>query len=452
MEQSEIKGTISVRVSAKPVVAIVGRQNVGKSTLLNRMVKKRLAITSEIPGTTRDRIMADVTWNDIPFIVIDTGGLPPKTESEVDHAVIAQVEEALLDADIIIFLVDVRDGATPYDEEIAGRLHRTGKPVILTVNKVDTEKLLVNAAEFYRLGLGEPAAISAYHNIGVNELMDKIVSLLPPVETGAAEDSVSGLKIAIVGRPGVGKSMLLNALLGEERAIVTGKPGTTRDTIDSLIDFQGQNVLLIDTAGIRRRGQVAPGVEKYSVIRSMEAIDRADIAMLVIDATEVATNQDTHIAGYIVDAGKGLILLVNKWDLIDVKAEEEYTQKIRTDFIFAPYAPILYISAKTKQGLEALLPEAVTVFAARVKRVPSEELSAMLARALAAHVPPHTGKRQLKLFSVSQSGINPPTFTFKANDPTLLHFSYQRYLENQLRAAFGFTGTPVKLEFKPARR
>jgi len=451
MEKTEITGTISSRVSTRPVVAIVGRQNVGKSTLLNRMIGKRLAITSDIPGTTRDRIMADVTWNNVPFIVIDTGGLPPKSETEVEQAVIAQVEEALLDADIIIFLVDVKDGVTPFDEEIAGRLHRTGKPVLLTVNKVDNEKLLANAAEFYRLGLGEPAAVSAYHNQGMDELMDKIVSLLPPAETGVAE-MAPGIKIAIVGRPGVGKSMLLNALLGEERAIVTGKPGTTRDTIDSPIDFQGQNMLLIDTAGIRRRGQVVPGVEKYSVIRSMEAIDRADIALLVIDATEAATNQDTHIAGFIVDAGKGLILLVNKWDLIDVKDEKEYTQKVRTEFNFAPYAAILFISAKTKKGLGNILPEAVAVFSERQKRVSTEELTALLTRAVTAHVPPHIGKRQLKLFSVSQTGVNPPTFTFNANDPTLLHFSYQRYLENQLRAAFGFTGTPVKLNFKTARR
>jgi GTP-binding protein len=447
----EKTGTIISRVSARPVVAIVGRQNVGKSTLLNRMIKKRLAITSDIPGTTRDRIMAEVSWNDVPFIVIDTGGLPPKSESEVDQAVIAQVEEALVDADVIIFLVDVRAGATPFDEEIAGRLHRTGKPVILAVSKVDNDKLLADVAEFYRLGLGEPAALSAYHNEGVNELMDKIVSLLPPAETGTAE-TAPGIKIAIVGRPAVGKSMLLNALLGEERAIVTGKPGTTRDTIDSPIDFQGQNMLLIDTAGIRKRGQVVPGVERYSVMRSMEAIDRADIALLVIDATEAATAQDTHIAGYIVDAKKGMVLLVNKWDLIEMKDEKEYIQKVRTEFIFAPYAPVLFISAKTKWGLEKILPEAVAVFRERQKRVPPDELSSLLTRAVAAHVPPHTGKRQLKLFSISQTGINPPTFTFNVNDPTLLHFSYQRYLENQLRAAFGFAGTPVKLDFKAARR
>jgi len=451
MEKSENTGTISNRVSARPVVAIVGRQNVGKSTLLNRILKKRLAITSDIPGTTRDRIMAEVTWNNVPFVVIDTGGLPPKSVTEVDHAVIAQVDEAILEADVIVFLVDVRDRVTPFDEEIARRLHRTGKPVILAINKVDTNKLLADAAEFYRLGLGEPAAISAYHNEGVDELMDKIVSLLPPAETDAAE-TVPGVKIAIVGRPAVGKSLLLNALLGEERAIVTGKPGTTRDTIDSPIDFQGQNMLLIDTAGIRKRGQVLPGVEKYSVMRSMEAIDRADIALLVLDATEPATAQDTHIAGYIADAGKGIILLVNKWDLIEMKDEKAFSEKVRTEFIFASYAPVLFISAKTKWGLEAILPEVVAVFAERQRRVPSEELSALLTKAITAHVPPHTGKRQLKLFSISQSGVNPPTFAFKANDPTLLHFSYRRYLENQLREAFGFMGTPIKLEFKSARR
>lgn len=446
MEKSEKTGTITGRVSSKPVVAIVGRQNVGKSTLLNRVLKKRMAIVSEIPGTTRDRIMADVTWNDVPFILVDTGGIPPKAESEIEQAVMQQIDEALGTADVIIFLTDVKEGVTPYDSEIAARLHRTGKPVLLVVNKVDNSKLEADVAEFYRLGLGEPIAISAYHNEGVDELMDKIVSLLP--EKKVVEEMAPGVKIAIVGRPGVGKSLLLNALLGEERAIVTGKPGTTRDTIDSPIDFQGQNVLLIDTAGIRRRGQIAPGVEKYSVIRSMEAIDRADVALLVLDATEAATAQDTHIAGYIKDAWKGIVLLVNKWDLVDQRAEKEYTERIREEFNFAPYAPVLFISAKTKWGLEEILPEAIAVFHEREKRVPQDELNDVFLKAINAHVPPHAGKKQLKLFSAAQTGINPPTFTFYVNDPTLLHFSYQRYLENQLRAAFGFTGTPMRLDFK----
>jgi GTP-binding protein len=357
-----------------------------------------------------------------------------------------QIDEALGTADVIIFLTDVKEGVTPYDSEIAARLHRTGKPVLLVVNKVDNSKLEADIAEFYRLGLGEPIAISAYHNEGMDELMDKIVSLLP--EKKVVEEMAPGVKIAIVGRPGVGKSLLLNALLGEERAIVTGKPGTTRDTIDSPIDFQGQNVLLIDTAGIRRRGQIAPGVEKYSVIRSMEAIDRADVALLVLDATEAATAQDTHIAGYIKDAWKGIVLLVNKWDLVDQRAEKEYTERIREEFNFAPYAPVLFISAKTKWGLEEILPEAIAVFHEREKRVPQDELNDVFLKAINAHVPPHAGKKQLKLFSAAQTGINPPTFTFYVNDPTLLHFSYQRYLENQLRAAFGFTGTPMRLDFK----
>ena len=446
MEKSEKTGTITGLVSSKPVVAIVGRQNVGKSTLLNRVLKKRMAIVSEIPGTTRDRIMADVTWNDAPFILVDTGGIPPKAESEIDQAVMQQIDEALGTADVIIFLTDVKEGVTPYDSEIAARLHRTGKPVLLVVNKVDNSKLEADVAEFYRLGLGEPIAISAYHNEGMDELMDKIVSLLP--EKKVVEEMAPGVKIAIVGRPGVGKSLLLNALLGEERAIVTSKPGTTRDTIDSLVDFQGQNVLLIDTAGIRRRGQIAPGVEKYSVIRSMEAIDRADVALLVLDATEAATAQDTHIAGYIKDAWKGIVLLVNKWDLVDQRAEKEYTERIREEFNFAPYAPVLFISAKTKWGLEEILPEAIAVFHEREKRVPQDELNDVFLKAINAHVPPHAGKKQLKLFSAAQTGINPPTFTFYVNDPTLLHFSYQRYLENQLRAAFGFTGTPMRLDFK----
>lgn len=452
MQQAEKPGITTREGRGRPVVAIVGRQNVGKSTLLNRLVKKRLAITSDIPGTTRDRIMADVTWNGRTFIMVDTGGLPPKTESRIDQAVLAQVEEAIQAADVIIFLTDVKEGATPFDEEIAGRLHRTGKPVILAVNKVDNERELAASSEFYRLGLGEPMAISAFHNTGVNELMDKTITQLPPEDAGNEGGIEPALKIAIVGRPGVGKSMLLNALVGEQRVIVAERPGTTRDSIDSLIDYQGSNMLLIDTAGIRRRGQVEAGLEKYSVIRSMEAIERADVAWLVIDATEPATAQDTHIAGYIAEAGKGLMLLVNKWDLINVGAEEEYTNKIRTDFIFAPYASLLFISARTGQGLGAIMPETVAVGRERAKRVSPDELTAFLTRAVAAHIPPHTGKRQLKLFSVKQSDARPPTFTFTANDPRLLHFSYRRYLENRLRASFNFKGTPVRLVFKATGR
>ncbi len=448
MQNSEITGAITGQPAIKPVVAIVGRQNVGKSTLLNRVVQKRLAITSDVPGTTRDRIMADVNWEGRNFIIVDTGGLPPRPESEIDQAVMQQVDEAISAADTIVFLVDVKDGVTPFDEEIAARLHRTGKPVLLAVNKVDNEKLEAAVPEFYRLGLGEPVPISAYHNEGVAGLMDRIVATLPEKEAAVAGETAPVVKLAIVGHPGVGKSMLLNAFLKEKRAIVSSKPGTTRDTIDSLIDFQGQNVLLIDTAGIRRRGQVAPGVEKYSVIRSLEAIDRADVALLVIDATEPATAQDTHVAGYIRDAGKGILVLVNKWDTVENRDEKAWADALRDKFNFVPYAPILFISAQEKWGIDRIIPEAVEVYRERQKRVPTEELNEVLQRAMAAHPPAHVGKKLLKIFSASQSGVNPPSITFNVNDPKLVHFSYQRYLENQLRQAFGFMGTPLTLEFK----
>ncbi len=304
---------VGVRVS-KPVVAIIGRQNVGKSTLLNRLAGKQIAITEDLPGTTRDRILADVSWQGTEFIVVDTGGLEPQPESPVAKGVKEQVETAITEADVIIFLLDVRDGVTPVDLELANKLRQVKKPILLVANKADNDRLEIGAVEFYQLGLGEPLAISAHHGRGVAELLDKIIPLLPVSAPHEVEPEM--MKIAIVGRPNVGKSMLLNALLGEERAIVDDIPGTTRDALDTKLDFQGQNVLIIDTAGIRRRGKLEAGIEWYSVLRALRAIDRADVALLVIDATEPFTAQDMHIAGYIQQAVKGIVLVVNKWDLV----------------------------------------------------------------------------------------------------------------------------------------
>jgi GTP-binding protein len=320
------------------------------------------------------------------------------------------------------------------------------KPIILAANKADNAKLETQAAEFYELGLGEPLAISAYHGRGTAELLDRIVSLLPPASPPEAKSEA--VKVAIIGRPNVGKSMLLNALLGEDRAIVDEAPGTTRDAIDTLLDFRGQSVLLIDTAGIRRRGRVGVGVERYSVIRALRAIDRADIALLVLDAPELISAQDMHVAGYIQQAIKGIVLVVNKWDLMMNKSTIEYDRYIRSQLKFIAYAPILYVSAKLGQGVDKVMPQVFEVYQERLKRLPTAAVNDVIQQAVAAHNPPRSGGKQLSILYATQAEVNPPTFVFFVNDAKLVHFSYQRYLENKLRQAFGFVGTPFRLILK----
>ena len=430
----------------KPIVAIVGRQNVGKSTLLNRMAGKPIAIIADLPGTTRDRILANVSWQEAEFTIVDTGGLELKPQSTIAQAVKEQVETAINEADAIIFLVDTRDGATPPDLEIADMLRQVSKPIILVANKADNAKLETEAVEFYELGLGEPMSISAYHGRGTAELLDRIVSLLSTPTLVEAEPEI--MKVAIIGRQNVGKSTLLNALLGEERAIVDEIPGTTRDAIDTLLDFDGQSVLLIDTAGIRRRGRLGVGVERYSVIRALRAIERADIVLLVLDGTELVTAQDMHIAGYIQQAAKGIVLVVNKWDLVANKNTTEYNRYIRRQLKFMPYAPVLYVSAKFGQGVSEIMPQATQVYQERLKRLPTTMVNSVVQQAVAAHTLPRIGSKQLKILYATQAEVNPPTFVFFVNDAKLLHFSYQRYLENKLRQSFGFAGTPLRLVFK----
>jgi GTPase len=430
---------------SNPVVAIVGRQNVGKSTLLNKLAARQIAITEDLPGTTRDRVIADVSWRDRQFSLIDTGGLEPEPDSQVAKAVQEQVKVAISDADVIIFLCDVKDGLTPFDREIANMLRRTKKPIILVTNKADNLKLETHAAEFYELGLSDPIAISAYHGLGTAELLDKIVDLLPAPVTPSGP--VSQVKIAIVGRPGVGKSMLLNALLGEDRVIVGDNPGTTRDAIDTIVDFAGRSVLMIDTGGIRRRGKLDTDVEKHSVIRSLRAIDRADVALLVIDATEAFTGQDKHIGGYVQQAFKGIILIVNKWDLVLEKDKKAWHNAMRNEFQYVPYAPVLFASAKTGQGVNKIIPEAIKVYGERNKRLPTATVNSVIQEAVAMHTPPHILGKTIKVKYVTQAEVNPPTFIFFVNDARV-HFSYRRYLENKLREAFGFTGTAIRMVFK----
>jgi len=431
---------------SKPIVAIVGRQNVGKSTLLNRVAGKPLAIVEDLPGTTRDRLFADVSWQGFEFTLVDTGGLELAPRSTIAQGIKEQVEAAIDEADAIVFLVDVRSGIIPSDLEVADMLRQVDKPVLLVANKADNAKFEVGAVEFYQLGLGEPLAISAYHGLGTDELLGRIIALLPAPSIVEAEPEA--IKVAIIGRPNVGKSMLLNALVGEKRAIVDDTPGTTRDAVDTLFDFDGQSVLLIDTSGIRRRGRIGAGVERYSVIRALRAIDRSDIVLLVLDAMETVTAQDMHIAGHVQQAAKGIVLVVNKWDLVINKDPTEWDRYIRNQFKFMAYAPVLYISAKFKQGVDKVLPQVRQIYQERLKRLSAAEVNHVIQQAVAAHNLPRSGRKQLKILNTTQTQVNPPAFAFFVNDAKLIHFSYQRYLENKLRQAFGFTGTPLRLVFK----
>ncbi len=429
----------------KPIVAIVGRQNVGKSTLLNRLAGRRIAIVEDLPGTTRDRVVADITWDDNVFTLVDTGGLVTNPDTSVGQGVREQVGLAVAEADAIIFLVDVRDGVTPSDLEVADLVRRASKPVVLVANKADNDRLETHAVEFHELGLGEPLAVSAHHARGTAELLDRLSAILPSLEAEVEPDI---MKVAIVGRPNVGKSMLLNALLGSERAIVDDAPGTTRDAIDTLLDFEGEDVLLIDTAGIRRRGRLGVGIERYSVMRALRAIDRSDVALLVMDATELPVAQDMHVAGYVLQAVKGIILVVNKWDLIADKNKAEWDRYLKSQFKFMAYAPILYTSAQFGQGVGEVLPQARQVYRERLKRLTTSEVNSVIQEAVAAHILPRKGRKQLNVLHVTQAEVDPPTFVFFVNDAKIVHFSYRRYLENKLRQAFGFTGTPLRLVFR----
>jgi GTP-binding protein len=431
---------------AKPIVAIVGRQNVGKSTLLNRLAGKRVAIVGNMPGTTRDRIFADVFWQQASFTLVDTGGLEINPRSSIARGIKEQVEVAIAEADVILFLVDTGDGVVTSDLEIAQMLRTSAKPVVLVANKADNARLESEALEFHQLGLGQPLAISAHHGRGTAELLDKVVSLLPAPSAVGTEGEV--MKLAIVGRPNVGKSTLLNALLGEERAIVDEVPGTTHDAVNTLLDFGGQNVILIDTAGIRRRGRWGRGVERYSVIRALRAIDEADVVLLVLDATELLTSQDEHIAGYIQQAAKGVVLVVNKWDLAVNKDMVEGNRYIRSRLKFMSYAPVVYTSAQFGQGVDRVMPQAFEVYQERLKRLPTTEVNSVVQQAVAAHTLPRKGAKRLKILYATQAEVNPPTFVFFVNDAKLIHFSYQHYLENKLRQSFGFAGTPLRLVFK----
>jgi GTPase len=433
-----------------PIVAIVGRPNVGKSTLLNRLARRRIAVVADLPGTTRDRVFAPVSWQGRDMTVVDTGGWQAEPQSSLELKVRHQVEAAIAEAHALIFLVDAGDGAIAADEEIADWLREAGKPTVLAVNKVDSPRQANHVMDFHRLGIGEPVAISAHHNLGIDDLMDAVLVCLPPQSTSETRPDRPGL--AIVGRPNVGKSTLLNALLGDERAIVHESPGTTRDALDAVIRWRDKEILLVDTAGIKRRGKIGTGVDYYSLLRALQAVNRCDVALLLVDASEFITAQDMHIAGYVIDAGKGLMLVVNKWDLVPQIQRQEFKQNAERKFGFAPYIPIVYISASLGQGVKGLLPQAWRIWQERQKRIPAEEVNDLVKQALSSHPPPHTGNRRLRITRAYQDESQLATFVFRVNDPRLVHFSYQRYLENKLRQGLGFRGVPLRLLFSGRAR
>jgi len=455
----------------KPIVALVGRPNVGKSTLFNRLAEERLAVVDATPGTTRDRLMAEAEWTGHTFHIVDTGGIDPTQagaggtlqplstgSADFIEQIRAQAEIAIREADVVLFLTDADSGVTPADQEVAQILRRHQQevngemhpPVLLVVNKCDNDARQAQAVQFYELGLGEIYPISALHGIGTGDLLDALVASFKPTPEEVEDETV---KIAIVGKPNVGKSSLLNCLLGEERAIVSPIPGTTRDAIDTHLEFKGIPVTLIDTAGIRRRGKIEPGVEKFSVLRSLQAIERADVSLLVIDATSGITAQDTHIAGFILEAWKSAVVIVNKWDAIpkDTNTMDEYTHKVRQELNFMDYVPVLFISAKTGQRVEQVLPLALQVQEERLVRLSTSQLNKILQDAQARHAAPAHSGRQFKIYYGTQVRSDPPTFLLYVNDPKLAHFTYQRFLENRLRETYSFLGTPIKLVFRARR-
>jgi len=444
------------------LVALVGRPNVGKSTLFNRIVGRRLAVVSEVAGTTRDRLYAQAEWGGASFTLVDTGGIevtegwhsePLSEDSEQFLPLIRrQANVAIQDADVIVQLVDGQAGVTAADREVADILRQSKKPVLVAANKLESTRMWDSAYEFYELALGEVFPISALHGTGTGDLLDAIVSAIVEISPrlGAADEEDDSIKIAILGRPNAGKSTLLNKLIGEERAIVSPIAGTTRDAIDTRLTWHGQAFTLIDTAGIRRRGRIDPGVEKYSVLRAIKALQRADVALLLIDAVEGITAQDTHIAGMLAQESAGVITLVNKWDLVakDAYTMYSYEEKIRYELNFLPYAPLIFISAKTGQRVGKILEKVLAVNEARYRRVPTAGLNKLMRNAVSKHPPPGKGGKRVKFFYATQPAVAPPTFVFFVNKPDWVHFSYQRYLENQLRDAYPLEGTPIKLVFR----
>ncbi|MEX0786424.1 MAG: ribosome biogenesis GTPase Der [Dehalococcoidia bacterium] len=432
----------------RSVVALVGRPNVGKSAIFNRMLGRRQALVEELAGTTRDRLYGDVTWRDESFRLVDTGGLDPTGEGGYPALIRRQVEAAVAEAAVLLFVVDAKVGVIPADQEVADVLRRAGKPVFVLANKVDNEARREAAVQFYELGLGEPIAVSAQHGIGMTEVLDRVLEVLPPAPE---EEPVATPRLAIVGRPNVGKSMLLNAILGEERVIVSDVPGTTRDAIDTPFVFEGRDIELVDTAGLRRPGKVHEALEHHASLRARHALDRADTAIVVFDATEGLTSQDLHIAGFALKAKTGLVLAANKWDLMAGASLEDFERGVRRKLKFAPWASFCIISAKEATGITPLLRDALRICDDRQRRIDTGPLNSVIQRAAVEQPPPIVRNQRVKLLYATQADVCPPTFVFFVNNASLVHFSFRRYLENVIRDHFGFQGVALRLNFRSRR-
>ncbi|MBR0598849.1 ribosome biogenesis GTPase Der [Sinanaerobacter chloroacetimidivorans] len=432
---------------SKPIVAVVGRPNVGKSTFFNKVVGRRISIVEDTPGVTRDRIYAEAEWRGIHFALIDTGGIEPDTDDVILSQMRIQAEIAMETSDVILFMVDGKDGLTSSDREVASMLMKTGKDVVLLVNKIDSPKLPDDFYDFYELGLGEPIPISAANMLNFGDVLDVIIEKFPVSD---ADDDEDITKIAVIGKPNVGKSSLINALLGEERVIVSDIAGTTRDSIDTPFKRGDEEYILIDTAGIRRKSKVTGDIERYSVIRAIAAIERCDVCLLMIDAVEGITDQDKKIAGIAHEAGKGIIVVVNKWDLIekDTNSMKEYQKEIAKELVFMSYAPSVFISVLKKQRLANVMDMVKYVSEKRALRIPTGQLNSLIADAIMMRQPPSDKGKRLKIYYATQVGVKPPLFSFKINDRELMHFSYARYLENKIREGFGFEGTSIKFVFR----
>lgn len=429
----------------KPIVAVVGRPNVGKSTLFNALAGEKIAIVKDTPGITRDRIYADVSWLDRNFTLIDTGGIEPDSKDIILSQMRTQAEIAIETADVIIFLVDVKQGLVDADSKVADMLRRSKKPVVLVVNKVDSlQKYMADVYEFYNLGIGDPIAVSAANRLGLGDMLDEVMKYFPETEADAEEDERP--RVAIVGKPNVGKSSLINKLLGEERLIVSDIAGTTRDAVDTEVSYKGRDYVFIDTAGLRRKNKIKEDLERYMIVRTVSAVERADIVVLVIDAVEGVTEQDAKIAGIAHERGKAVIIAVNKWDAVekDDKTIYRVTEKVRNTLAYMPYAELLFVSVKTGQRLHKLFDTIDMVSQNHAMRVATGVLNEIMAEAVAMQQPPTDKGRRLKLYYITQVAVKPPTFVIFVNDKELMHFSYTRYIENQIRETFGFKGTPLR--------
>ncbi len=439
---------------AKPLVAVVGRPNVGKSTFFNKIAGRRIAIVEDTPGVTRDRVYADCEWQNHTFTLIDTGGIDPNSTDPLLRQMRYQAEIAMETCDVILFFTDGREGLTADDENVADLLRKSGKPVLLVVNKIDSPKMLNDVYEFCNLGMGDPIGVSSINMLNFGDLLDEIVKRFPHIDE-EDEDTVKPVEIAVVGKPNVGKSSLVNRILGEDRVMVSDIAGTTRDAIDTRFTDNGEDFVIIDTAGIRRKRAIEyQSLERFSVVRSLAAIDRCDVAILLLDAQQGVTEQDTKIAGYIDEQGKAAIIAVNKWDALDKDTGtlEQYTKDVRQNLKFMEYAPILYISALTGQRVNRVMPAVREAYQQYARRVTTGLLNDVLTDAQAAFQAPSMSGRRLKIYYAAQTGTKPPVFSFFINDEKLMHFSYERYLENQLRKAFGFEGTPIRFELREKKK